>query len=77
MSGHTFSRTRFHSSRSRGERRDWKRRSDSSASASMCSSSGSETTRPFSLRTTLSSRTSASANSRSSFGFERPTPRNR
>ena len=32
---------------------------------------------PFSSRTTLSSRTSASANSRSSFGLERPTPRNR
>ena len=46
MSGHTFSRTRFHSRRSRGERRAWKRRSDSSASASACSSSGSETTRP-------------------------------
>ena len=46
MFGHTFSRTRFHRRRSRGERRAWKRRRDSSASASACSSSGSDTTRP-------------------------------
>ena len=74
ITGHTCRRIRFQTSRRLGLRRAWKRRMPSSASTSMSSNSGSAVIRPLSSRTGVRSRTSASANSRSSFGLERPVP---
>ena len=77
ITGHTCSRMRFHSSRRLCLRGACTARIASSVSTSMRSNPGSAATRPRSSRTGVRSRTSARANSRSSAGFARATPRNR